>query len=363
MNKLFIPFISLGLAACVASCNSDEPSPMPEQGGQNPDGTEKVAIKVKVGSGSRSRGADAQGWCGDGKDIAHVRYCVYDATESTPLFTHLDQGEAVESAAEGGSRVFKLDLSLPKGGSFVIAVWADHYGDNAANPYSVDFNTNSVTVDYQKSYSAFDKADAFFGKLAFDTETIKDQTVTLTRPVAQINFLSKEFANPAVGDLYPNGVFAAVDLRNSLDVSGGVNMPNKWNWRDNSYDYVVKEQSYLSSIAVSAKGNLPDVNFQGGTYKPLFMGYVLAPASDKDMPESWKVGSLRWTFFKEANGAKSTLDGSLDYSAQSFHANDRVVIYSESDGGNGSEGGLLTGINSFKVIIDSNFSGVPSYAI
>ncbi len=97
---------------------------------------------------------------GDGLTATKLTYAVYGAGETTPLLTSESAGAP---AVEFENLQANLSLRLTTGKSYDIIFWADAYGQtNDQNPYTVDYNAQTVTVDYSTAISSDESRDAFF---------------------------------------------------------------------------------------------------------------------------------------------------------------------------------------------------------
>ena len=121
-----------------------------------------------------------------------------DGTTATELYYGVfnQKGEYIESLAQASAlpvvgKTATLDLKLVRNDTYSLVFWAQASGA----PYTFDPETGEVTVDY--AGDANDETRDAFCKL--HTFTVPDQatfeeTVVLTRPFAQINFGSSDFA-------------------------------------------------------------------------------------------------------------------------------------------------------------------------
>ncbi len=121
-----------------------------------------------------------------------------DGTTATELYYGVfnQKGEYIESLAQTSAlpvvgKTATLDLKLVRNYTYSIVFWAQAPGA----PYTFDPETGEVTVDY--AGDANDETRDAFCKL--HTFKVPDQatfeeTVVLTRPFAQINFGSSDFA-------------------------------------------------------------------------------------------------------------------------------------------------------------------------
>ena len=113
---------------------------------------------------------------------------------------------------EGGVANFSVDL--PKGFKYDFVFWADA----EESPYTFNAEDHKITVNYSNAVSNDDRRDAFFGSLKdIVVNNTMNLNVSLTRPLAQINF--------GATDYYANQVtkagFTVKNAANSIDLMTG----------------------------------------------------------------------------------------------------------------------------------------------
>ena len=113
-----------------------------------------------------------------------LQYAVYTVTkgkEGVEVLTELEGIRVTDAVIEGGSANIKLHLIADK--TYKIIFWAA--GENA--PYAVDFEKQQVVVNYANAIFNDASADAFFACHEFTVTDAQTESVTLIRPMAQLN--------------------------------------------------------------------------------------------------------------------------------------------------------------------------------
>lgn len=232
-----------GAALAMSACSSNELEQRPV------DGNQKVTISVNLPGQFASRAF------GDGTTAQDLHYAVMDATTGVVV----DNGNIkFGAAAEATPSYAQVNLVLAKGRGYELAFFACN---DAQSIYTFDVATKSVKIDYSKitDNNATDY-DAFYAKYSIAKVTgAISQNITLTRPLAQINWGSSDLSEGAVKDLY--SVQTMVDM-------GGVMMPQK--------SVVIK-----SSVSIS------------GVYSSfdMFTGALTGEASTVTLPMSERPGN------------------------------------------------------------------------
>lgn len=160
---------------------------------------------------------------GDGQTATKLTYAVYEAGSTTPLLTSGSEGAP---AVEFVNLQAQLSLRLVTGKSYDFLFWADAYGqDDGQNPYTVDFDAQTVTVDYASALSNDESCDAFYGMiktLAVDGPV--SETVTLVRPFAQVNVGADDLSAAAASGIQTDNLSTAMSVTNvptTLNLSDG----------------------------------------------------------------------------------------------------------------------------------------------
>lgn len=151
-----------------------------------PANTQTVTFQALLPEGVMSRAY------GDGLTATRLTYAVYETGERQPLMTSRMPGAAEVTFEE---RTATLSLRLATDRSYDLLLWADAYGNDSASPYGIDFEAQTLTVDYSGALSSDERRDAFYAvvrNLAVDTDGPVNRSVALIRPFAQLNVGTEE---------------------------------------------------------------------------------------------------------------------------------------------------------------------------
>ena len=142
----------------------------------------------------------------DGFSAVNLQYAVYDAAGN-----HLDK---LDGTADMDNLTATVNLKLTTGNSYSVIFWA------AATdaPYEVDFDAKTMTVNYDGAVSNDEKRDAFYVKHDFTVKGAQTESVTLTRPFAQLNIGAADYAISAKAGYTPTR--SAVTVKNVYSVFG-----------------------------------------------------------------------------------------------------------------------------------------------
>lgn len=199
---------------------------------------------------------------GDGQTATKLTYAVYEAGDKTPLLTSESEGAP---AVEFVNLKAELSLRLTTGKSYDILFWADAYGqDDDQNPYAVDYEAQTVTVDYASALSNDESRDAFFGMIkALAVNGPVSENVTLVRPFAQVNVGADDMSTAAEAGL------ETASLATSMSVT---NVPTTLNLSDGT--------TSGSTDVTFASNAIPTESLivSGKTYTRLSMNYLLVGA-------------------------------------------------------------------------------------
>ena len=250
LSKLAIFALLLSTASC-----ADE-----QFAGDLTGGETTVTFNAQLPAGLQTRVA------GDGKTATTLSYAVYEQGEAEPVITSEDEVTFVNRQAT-------LSLKLAKGKTYDFLFWADSYEkDDAENPYTVDFGTKTLTVDYSDAKSNDEARDAFFGTANVTVKGAVSENITLKRPFAQLNIGTNDMAAAQTAGLKTDalqssvtvsGIFSSMNLMtgevsNSVDVTFGSNRipEEKFTVGDNEYDYLA-----LNYLLVSDQKGLVNCEF------------------------------------------------------------------------------------------------------
>ena len=308
MKRLFLFLAVAGLMATTA-CSRDEM----ESAGMNGDGVVTFSARLPGQLQTRSMG--------DGQTARKLTYAVYAAGEQTPLLTSESEGAP---AVEFTDLKAQLTLRLTTGKSYDVLFWADAYGQkDESNPYKVDYQAQTVTVDYAAAESNDESRDAFFGSVTGMKVTgAMSQDVTLVRPFAQVNVGTDDLEEAVAGGLQSAALATSMSATN---VPTTLNLLNGTTTGSTSVDFA-SHAVPTESLVVS-----------GRTYTYLAMNYLLMGA-DKT------TTNIAFAF---TDGATT---GNLTFSNVPVQRNYRTNII----------GSVLTGDVDFDIDIDPGF-GEPDH--
>ena len=136
----------------------------------------------------------------DGTTATVLQYAVYDAqgNELTDL--------TVTDATINGSTT--VNLQLTTGNTYSVIFWAA--AEDA--PYTVNFATKTMTVDYTDAVSNDEARDAFYKYHTFTVTGAQTETIELRRPFAQLNIGTADYAASTSAGYTP--IKSAVTVKN-----------------------------------------------------------------------------------------------------------------------------------------------------
>ncbi len=254
---------------------------------------------------------------GDGSQVNTLRYYVYDYSSNNEL----RDLNGTASRKENGQ--FEFSLPLLKGMKYNIVFWADC---STGSIYSYNPIAKTITANYNGVLANNESLDAFYKCVTeidpTNATTLEDKTnIVLTRPFAQLNILTKDYAA-----IENNGV--------ALEKSkiAGV-IPTTLNVLDGTIVTPTEEVTLVFN-------NLPTDENTNDDLTPLSMNYILAPATQKfvaDITVSYE-GSIPFP--------------NATYTNIPLQRNYKTNII----------GNLLTASTDFTVTIDANF-GTPDETV
>ena len=249
---------------------------------------------------------------GDGSQVKTLHYYVYDYPSNNEL-------SDLNGTADRVDGKFKFSLPLLKGMKYNIVFWADC---GTGSIYSYNPTAKTITANYNEVLANNESLDAFYKCVTnidpTDATTLEEKTnVVLTRPFAQLNILTKDYAA-----INHNGV--ALEESKIVGV-----IPTTLNVLDGT----IVNPTPTATVELVFNDIPADENDTDGL-TPLSMNYILAPATQKfvaDITVSYK-GSIP---FPSAN-----------YSNIPLQRNYKTNII----------GNLLTASTDFTVTIESDFN-------
>lgn len=222
---------------------------------------------------------------GDGTSATTLKYAVYSKTDynSKPEYKYLMDGN---TTFPNGGLTTTVSLDLPAGQDYRVVFFASN---PASGAYIFNPKDKELKVNYGQSnpISTFGKdLDCFYGTTDVTVaDQVANQSVTLNRPVAQINIGTSDLNNALIASIYGNA---------SYDVNGNVTgyEDPKANLRTkltatahNTLDLIegtVKEglDEYFTTFTTTAVKPIPDsfgaFPVEGQEY--LYCIYLLAPS-------------------------------------------------------------------------------------
>ena len=166
--------------------------------------TEMSNVAVKVGMPEISRAYS------DGTTATVLQYAVYDA-EGNEL-----EGLTVTDGVINGTAT--VNLQLTTGNTYAVVFWAAA----PEAPYTVDFATKTVAVDYEGVKSNDENLDAFCKYQEFTVTGPMTVDVELTRPFAQLNIGAADFAEAETAGFVPTASSVTVkNVYSTMDLATG----------------------------------------------------------------------------------------------------------------------------------------------
>ena len=303
MKKQLCKLAIFALLLSTASC-SDE-----QFAGDLTGGETTVTFNAQLPAGLQTRTA------GDGETANTLSYAVYEHGTTTPVITSEDEVNFVNKQAT-------ISLKLAKGKTYDFLFWADSYGKDAEeNPYTVDFGSQTLTVNYDNALSNDESRDAFFGTAKVEVKGAVSQNITLKRPFAQLNIGTNDMTAAQTAGLNTGALQSSVKVSgifSSMNLMTGIPDPS------------------TSTVVTFELNDIPDESFtvDGRTFHYLALNYLLV--SDQK--------GLVNCEFKYSDGA-TTETRTIDNVP--VQRNYRTNIF----------GSLLTGSVDLGITIDPNFDG------
>lgn len=210
---LFGSMLTLGLVSLASCSNEDAPV------AAGPDG---VTFSLRLPGEMGSRGSFGDGdAAGDRAELDNLQWTVYEvAQDGTPAIV-FSEGRGAFGASQTEESV---TIALAKGKTYQVVFYADDK-DNTFATYA----DGKVSVDYDKAASNTAAEDVFIGKSSvFTVSGAHVETVTLTRPFAQLNWGTDDKAAAAIAPLINSetaplsaAVSVTAGLFGSMDVLTG----------------------------------------------------------------------------------------------------------------------------------------------
>ena len=309
--KKFLFFSALAaLLLSTAACSSDEPAAQ---------GDDTVTFTVNLQNGNDSR-------------------AISDGTKAVNLtaFAYKDGQKVQQQTATFSGLKATVTFKLVKGVKYDFSFWAQ---SPDAKCYTLSADGKTVSIDYTQAASNVDNDDAFYGvKKDVTVGTASDETVTIYRPFAQLNYgdnIDDYEAAKAAGIEVTKTLVTVEKAANVLDLTTG----------QASGDVAVTYA--LAPVPSENK----DLVVDGTNYKWLAMNYLLVPGQVRmaDAAVATENGLITTTLAVYAGETKVNEMSVPNVPVQSNH---RTNIL----------GNLLTDKVNFNVVIDPVFDN-PDYNV
>ena len=366
-------------AAALSSCqnNGDEPPmPVPTPNVSANGFTDAVkdydgemitrTLKVSAPDGLRTRAGDEVDGTGflwnklsEGK--LYLDYAIFDYDKSYNLIFRQPTDIESETGEWNLSVSYPANLKNPQ-----IIIWAAKTDRNTAY---ISLSTSSNSASLYSHYYAPDirlenlrnsLGSTGDGFLYYGAMPNMEETITLKRPFAQILVLSDEPASvPGLQTAFPDGL--SVEIGQTPDSEMGVG--------EIVIDPSIKFTSSGPSLTITSGGslnrfnsynwsspifkwdNMKTVEFNGKTMYYLGIQYMFAPY-DNGVFQSSKNMRIRAMGKLTSKTILSHTPTYLDVDAPTVKANQRLILYHDSD--NGGDG-FFSKNPKFNVVVDDNF--------
>ena len=309
MKRLFFVVVA-AVAMLATSCSKDDTSTVV--------GGEKSTVTFAVAAPELATRAEY----GDGYTATHLTWGVYDANGN--YLENLSAEGLVGVDFPTGSLSTSVKIDLVNGKEYKVIFWAGAEGA----PYTVDFETKKMTVNDALVANA-EAYDAFYKHQAVSTvEGPRSETVTLTRPFAQLNIATADTAKAADGGLVVDQTQVVVNAYKTLDlVDGTVD------------DEVERTYTFAAIPANNANGYNKTIEVGGKSYDLLSMNYLLVNTKE--------VEKVTFTVKQTSNGFTEA----FEFENVPFQRNYKTNII----------GNILTSTLDFEITIDPIFSSEMDY--
>ena len=216
-----------------------------------PNGEETAQVTFNVGTPEIATRAFS-----DGATATVLQYAVYDSEGN--ILSDLTE----TNATINGSTT--VNLQLTTGDSYAVIFWAA--AENA--PYTVNFNTKTMTVNYDGAKSNDEARDAFYKYHTFTVSGAQTETVELKRPFAQLNIGTNDYEESASAGYTPAYSYVKVPVSAELNlVDGSVDTAAEVEFKlasiPTNEEFPVADYDYLSMnyLLVAAEKEVVDIEF------------------------------------------------------------------------------------------------------
>ncbi len=313
----------LGLASC--SSELDAPEAMGE-------GNVNFTVALPGTPGTRA--------FSDGLTAENLQVAVYDVTDPDNVklakFYEKDFGNALQT---------QVSLALANGREYKIAFFASL---KSGSPYTFDTDAKKITVDYSKmtQYNSTDNYDCFYQ--LYETGKVTgaiNETITLYRPVAQINWGTSDLKEDVLKVIYgaTDDDAALANLYTKVTTKGYTEFDF---FEKDVVEGTQTDVTYVLATRPAATENFPyqpknDAGQTVKTYDYLSMQYLL-------VPQASSIVDLKLESAASAIATESI--AVVDVPNAPVQANYRTNIF----------GALLTNPAEFNVVKEKNYNE-PDY--
>lgn len=320
--KAYAALCAAGMLTLTA-CTAEDPILTP-----NADGNVTFTIKAPGSLGSR---ADLANF-GTGTTATELEFYVYELDKDGKVIKMITSDKDNYKMSNLETRV---TMNLVNGKSYGI-VW---FAQAKNHPYTYDKDNHTITVNYKDMSHNREFRDAFYEYTTImNVSGAIEETVTLNRPFAQINFGTSDFCteedNKVNYDILVNA-FGDANFSTLKTQLVTADVPNVLNLMTGEVSGSKKVECQATARPVDYKFPYQPKDKDGKevqTYDHLGMNYVLAPKS-----------ALLDLEFNIYNGTE--LYSTVEVASAPIKANYRTNIF----------GQLLTSSADFKVVIDPIF--------
>ena len=189
----------------------------------------------------------------DGTTATKLQYAVYNEAGEELTDLTVTNGEIHGSTT--------VNLTLTTGNTYSVIFWAA--APNA--PYTVDFGTKTMTVDYTNAVSNAENRDAFYKYHKFTVNGAQTEAIELKRPFAQLNIGTNDYAaSTSAGYTVKQSKVVIKNAYSTLNLANG------------EVDGEGEVTFGYANIPVADDGVFPVTG-----YGYLAMNYVLVPANQE----------------------------------------------------------------------------------
>ena len=353
------------MAFVATSCSSDEPGVAPE-GNFTPTETQTVTFNISNPDGGiRSRGQDANGWFGDGLDAEELQYCVYerrdDGIVNILVSSNGTSAPKPVKSNKGTTNSWDLSLRIPADVKWDAYFYADYYGKSTPK----DLLKHNMKIEWDKErlhfYDNFgypedhlDTTDAFFGvksceSYADDIKNGEKSTVSLKRPLMQVNVLSNE-CDYGYSSVLPIPPSISMQFSNGAEVG----IPEFYYFKEDRLTF--KNGGIDYGLSESNIDYYNKISYNGKQYDLFFMGYFLAPKTSSTNSTDWPTAPNSLLFDLEVRKGPVRISKSFSVpfsslSVNPYTQNSRVVIYADASDGDG----FIADNATFHIDVSSSF--------